>query len=111
MKFQYLEQKAKDQYIKTIVSDDAPSITAADNEEQRQENEKKKQELKEVKEALAEMHSNTRSLAPLVEQGGFFLPPHTLDVLTTASITQTTSKQKHSRTKPSPSHGRSSTHD
>ncbi|KAJ3558282.1 hypothetical protein NM688_g1016 [Phlebia brevispora] len=68
LKFQYLEQKAKDQYIKIIVSDEAPSITAADNERQRQENEMKKQELKEAKQALAEMHSNIRTLSPLVEQ-------------------------------------------
>ncbi|PSR70751.1 hypothetical protein PHLCEN_2v13371 [Hermanssonia centrifuga] len=68
LKYQYLEQKAKDQYIKIIVSDDAPSITAADNELQRQQNELKKQDLKEEKQALAEMHSNIRTLAPLVEQ-------------------------------------------
>ena len=72
LKFQYLEQKAKDQYIKVIVSDDAPSISAADNQAQRAENEAKKQELKEAKLALAEMHSNIRTLSPLVEQGMYY---------------------------------------
>lgn len=73
LKFQYLEQKAKDSYIKIIVNDDAPAIYAADNETQREANERKKQELKEKKLRLAEMHSNIRTLAPLVEQGKFLL--------------------------------------
>ncbi|KAF7798486.1 hypothetical protein EIP86_009707 [Pleurotus ostreatoroseus] len=68
LKFQYLEQKAKDQYIKIIVSDEAPSITAADNEKQRVANEAKKAELKEAKQTLAEMYGNIRTLAPLIEQ-------------------------------------------
>ena len=49
LKFQYLEQKANDSYIKIIVNDDAPAIYAADNEVQREMNERKKQELKEKK--------------------------------------------------------------
>lgn len=64
-----MEQKAKDQYIKIIVNDDAPSITAADNEAQRVANDTKKGTLKERKLRLAEMYSNIRTLAPLVEQG------------------------------------------
>ncbi|KAI0087446.1 hypothetical protein BDY19DRAFT_955811 [Irpex rosettiformis] len=68
LKFQYLEQKAKDQYIKIIVSDDAPSITAADNKEIQYANETKKRELKERKVKLAEVKDNIRALAPLVEQ-------------------------------------------
>ncbi|KAI0761106.1 hypothetical protein BC629DRAFT_1546313 [Irpex lacteus] len=68
LKFQYLEQKAKDQYIKIIVSDDAPSITAADNQELQDINEAKKRKLKEQKAKLAEVQDNIRALAPLVEQ-------------------------------------------
>ncbi|KAI0697017.1 hypothetical protein BC835DRAFT_802879 [Cytidiella melzeri] len=68
LKFQYLEQKAKDQYIKIIVSDDAPSITAADNKELQETNEAKKRNLKEQKAKLAEVQNNIRTLAPLVEQ-------------------------------------------
>ena len=69
LKFQYLEQKAKDQYIKIIVSDDAPSITAADNKVLQEANEAKKQKLKEQKLGLSEVQNNIRTLAPLVEQG------------------------------------------
>ena len=74
MKFQYLEQKAKDQYIKIIVSDDAPSITAADNKALQDANEARKRELREQKAKLAEVQDNIRALAPLVEQGA----PHGL---------------------------------
>lgn len=69
LKFQYLEQKAKDQYIKIIVSDDAPSITAADNKTLQETNETKKRQLKEKKLRLAELQNNIRTLAPMVEQG------------------------------------------
>lgn len=67
----YLEQKTKDQYIKTILSDDAPSINAEDNEILRQANEKKKEVLKSAKLKLAEKDSDIRTLAPLVEQGKY----------------------------------------
>lgn len=78
LKFQYLEQNAKDKYIKTIVSDidDAPLITAATNEELRQGNALKKEKLKEAKGKLAQKQEDTRTLAPLVEQG--VLANHTL---------------------------------
>ncbi|CDO73345.1 hypothetical protein BN946_scf185008.g108 [Trametes cinnabarina] len=69
LKFQYLEQKAKDQYVKTIVSDEAPSINAEDNELLRIENERKKEILSAAKARLAEKYSDVRTLAPLVEQG------------------------------------------
>lgn len=69
LKFQYLEQNAKDKYVKTIVSDDAPLITAASNEEIRQRNEEKKRNLKEIKVKLAEKQEDVRTLAPLVEEG------------------------------------------
>ncbi|KAL4064871.1 hypothetical protein V8B97DRAFT_2025896 [Scleroderma yunnanense] len=68
LKFQYLEQNAKDKYVKTIVSDDAPLITAASNEDIRLRNEEKKRRLKETKVKLAEKQEDVRTLAPLVEQ-------------------------------------------
>ncbi|RPD64118.1 hypothetical protein L227DRAFT_571695 [Lentinus tigrinus ALCF2SS1-6] len=68
LKFQYLEQKAKDQYVKTIVSDEAPNINADDNELLRIDNEKKKEILSAAKARLAEKYSDVRTLAPLVEQ-------------------------------------------
>lgn len=71
MKFQYLEQNAKDKYVKSIVSDidDAPIVTAEENKELSTINEEKKEKLKVSKEGLADMQNNIRLLAPLVEQG------------------------------------------
>lgn len=69
MKFQYLEQNAKDKYVKTIISDDAPLITAASNEEISSKNAAKKCMLKEMKEKYAEKQQDVRTLAPLVEEG------------------------------------------
>ncbi|KZT64376.1 hypothetical protein DAEQUDRAFT_732683 [Daedalea quercina L-15889] len=68
LKMQYLEQKAKDQYIKTIVSDDAPNINAEDNERLAVANEQKKEGLRIAKAQLAEKDGDIRTLAPLVEQ-------------------------------------------
>ncbi|GBE86661.1 hypothetical protein SCP_0905410 [Sparassis crispa] len=68
LKIQYLEQKAKDQYIKTIVSPDAPNIDANDNEKLRVVNEAKKEALKAAKAHLAEKDGDIRKFAPLVEQ-------------------------------------------
>ncbi|KIK21320.1 hypothetical protein PISMIDRAFT_681553 [Pisolithus microcarpus 441] len=68
LKFQYLEQNAKDKYVKTIVSDDAPLITAASNEQIRLRNEEKKRNLKEEKLKLLEKQQDVRTLAPLVEE-------------------------------------------
>jgi hypothetical protein len=82
LKFQYLEQKAKDQYIKIIVSDDAPSITASDNKELQALNESKKSLLKEKKTRLAEVQDNIRTLAPLVEQGTFEICIESMPLLT-----------------------------
>ena len=64
-----MEHKAKNQYIKIIVSDDAPDIKAADNEQLRQVNEKKKEALKGAKSKLTETQENVQKLAPLVEEG------------------------------------------
>ncbi|KAH7886965.1 hypothetical protein F5I97DRAFT_1871767 [Phlebopus sp. FC_14] len=68
LKFQYVEQYAKDKYVKTIVSDDAPLIMASSNEELRLRNEEKKRILKESKVRLAEKQQDVRTLAPLVEE-------------------------------------------
>ncbi|TFK37978.1 hypothetical protein BDQ12DRAFT_698888 [Crucibulum laeve] len=70
LKFQYLEQNAKDKYVKSIVSDidDAPIVTAEDNKELVAVNEDKKARLKVAKDALAEVQGNIRTLAPLVEE-------------------------------------------
>lgn len=70
LKFQYLEQNAKDRYVKSIVSDidDAPIVTAEDVKELNASNEEKKAKLKEAKTALAEMHHNIRTLTPLVQE-------------------------------------------
>ena len=71
LKFQYLEQNAKDKYVKSIVSDidDAPIVTAADNEQLAQINKEKKAKLKAAKDHLAEVQTNIRTLAPMVEEG------------------------------------------
>jgi len=71
LKFQYLEQNAKDKYVKSIVSDidDAPLFTDEDNKQLAFDNQQKKERLKTAKNQLHEVHSNIRTLAPLVEQG------------------------------------------
>lgn len=76
LKFQYLEQNAKDKYVKSIVSDidDAPIVTAEDNKELAAVNEEKKAKLKLAKQGLAEVQQNIRTLAPMVEQGCTFIP-------------------------------------
>ncbi|KAF8887570.1 hypothetical protein BD779DRAFT_503691 [Infundibulicybe gibba] len=70
LKFQYLELNAKDRYVKSIVSDidDAPIVTADDNQELMAINEEKKNKLKVSKAGLAEVQKNIRALAPMVEQ-------------------------------------------
>ncbi|KAF9448140.1 hypothetical protein P691DRAFT_670074 [Macrolepiota fuliginosa MF-IS2] len=69
LKFQYLEQNAKDRYVKSIVSDidDAPIVTAEDVKDLSATNEEKKAKLKAAKNALAEMDHNIRTLTPLVQ--------------------------------------------
>ncbi|KAF8333307.1 hypothetical protein F5887DRAFT_1140182 [Amanita rubescens] len=70
LKFQHLEQNAKDKYVKTIVSDidDAPMVTDDDNHELQAKNEEKKARLREAKTRLSETHGNIKTLAPLVEE-------------------------------------------
>ncbi|KJA21425.1 hypothetical protein HYPSUDRAFT_55513 [Hypholoma sublateritium FD-334 SS-4] len=70
LKFQYLEQNAKDKYVKSIVSDidDAPIVTAEENKVLARTNEDKKEKLKIAKGRLNEVQSNIRLLGPMVEQ-------------------------------------------
>jgi hypothetical protein len=60
---------AKDKYVKTIVNDEAPMITADTNADLQAANSVKKEKLKSAKTRLAERHSEIRNLAPLVEHG------------------------------------------
>ncbi|KAG1904145.1 uncharacterized protein F5891DRAFT_1184318 [Suillus fuscotomentosus] len=69
LKFLCLEQNAKDKYVKTIVSDDAPLVTPALNEELRVRNEGKKAALREHKAKLAERRDDLRALSGFVEEG------------------------------------------
>ena len=68
LKFQYLEQNAKDKYIKTIVDDEAPLITLEDNESLRESNENRKAQLKAAKERLASRHIDVKNLANELEE-------------------------------------------
>ncbi|KAI0266562.1 hypothetical protein BC834DRAFT_875183 [Gloeopeniophorella convolvens] len=67
LKFQYLENNAKDKYVKTIVNDEAPMVTGDTNAELQAANVIKKDKLKAAKSKLAEKHGDIRNLAPLVE--------------------------------------------
>jgi len=69
LKFQYLEHNAKDKYVKTIVNDDAPMITADNNAALQAANLVKKDNLKAAKSRLAQKHADIRDLAPHVERG------------------------------------------
>jgi len=69
LKFQYLENNAKDKYVKTIVNDEAPMVTVDTNVDLQAANSIKKDKLKSAKTRLAERHSDIRNLAPLVEHG------------------------------------------
>lgn len=69
LKFQYLEQSAKKKYLVTIMSDEAPFITSADNDAVKAVNDEKKNGLREAKERLKEKYEDIQALAPMVEQG------------------------------------------
>ena len=69
LKFQYLESNAKDKYVKTIVNDEAPMITADTNSALQAANLVKKDNLKAAKSRLAQRHTDIRDLAPRVERG------------------------------------------
>ena len=72
LKFQYLENNAKDKYVKTIVNDEAPMITADTNANLQAANLVKKANLKAAKSSLAQRHTDIRNLAPCVERGEEF---------------------------------------
>lgn len=57
------------------MNDEAPLITADDNEELKARNDKKKETLKAAKARLAERHADVRNFAPLVEEGQSILLP------------------------------------
>ncbi|KAH8106541.1 hypothetical protein DFH11DRAFT_1236219 [Phellopilus nigrolimitatus] len=67
LKFNYLEQNAKDKYIKTIVDDDSEIITVDDNEALRRSNELKKARLKDAKDRLSVRNKEVEELAFDVE--------------------------------------------
>ncbi|KAH8825851.1 hypothetical protein DL96DRAFT_1530418 [Flagelloscypha sp. PMI_526] len=69
LKFQYIEQKAKNQFVRTIISDieDVPMITQEDNKSLEEVNSAKKEKLRAVKEQLAATRENIETMAPLVE--------------------------------------------
>ncbi|KAJ7087338.1 hypothetical protein B0H15DRAFT_950214 [Mycena belliarum] len=69
LKFRYLEQNAKSKYITAIVSDidDAAIVTAEDNKALAIVCEEKKERLRVAKAGLAEVRTNVRTLAPMVE--------------------------------------------
>jgi nucleotide-binding universal stress UspA family protein len=77
LKFRYLEQNAKGKYVTAIVSDidDAAIVTAEDNKALAALCDEKKEKLRVAKAGLAEVRSNVRALAPMVEQGGQLPPP------------------------------------
>ncbi|KAI9431011.1 hypothetical protein F5148DRAFT_177302 [Russula earlei] len=68
LKFQYLENNAKDKYVKTIVNDEAPMITADTNAVLQATNSVKKENLKAAKSRLSQRHGDIRNIAPLVEK-------------------------------------------
>lgn len=76
LKFQYLEQNAKDRYIKSIVSDidDASIVSDEDNRTLQAENAERKERLRLAKSKLGEVQNNIRTLAPLVEDGASQIP-------------------------------------
>ena len=66
LKFHYLEQNAKDRYIKYIVDDDSELVTMEQNEELRRKNEVEKGRLKETKERVAQRHKEIAEKAKVV---------------------------------------------
>ncbi|KAL0569000.1 hypothetical protein V5O48_012969 [Marasmius crinis-equi] len=70
LKFQFVEQNAKDKYVTRIVSDieDVPLVTDEDNKQLKLRNEGKKEVLKQAKQRLEDVQAKVRSLAPMVEE-------------------------------------------
>ncbi|GJJ14864.1 hypothetical protein Clacol_009132 [Clathrus columnatus] len=71
LKFHYIQQHAKDKYIKTIVSPDEPDVDADTNKQLEISNEEKKRLLKADKVRLAETYDKIRQRALEVEQGEY----------------------------------------
>ncbi|KAF8518366.1 hypothetical protein BU17DRAFT_48687 [Hysterangium stoloniferum] len=67
LKFHYIEQHAKDKYVKFIVSPDEPGIDAEINEQLKETNEDRKRLLKEAKVHLTETYEKIRNKASLVD--------------------------------------------
>ncbi|KAF8576409.1 hypothetical protein K439DRAFT_661952 [Ramaria rubella] len=68
LKFHYIEQHAKDKYVKFIVSPDEPGIDAENNEQFKEANVERKRLLKEDKVRLGETYGKIREKAILVDQ-------------------------------------------
>jgi len=68
LKLQYLENSAKDKYVKIIVNDEPPTITAESFAAVQAKNVVKKENLKAAKSRLAQRHQDIRDLAPHVEK-------------------------------------------
>ncbi|KLO09083.1 hypothetical protein SCHPADRAFT_879781 [Schizopora paradoxa] len=67
LKFNYLEQNAKDKYIKYIVDDDSSLVTKEENDSLRRSNEEKKARLKEAKDRLAQQYTSVAEQASVVQ--------------------------------------------
>ncbi|KAG7089506.1 hypothetical protein E1B28_011184 [Marasmius oreades] len=70
LKFQFVEQNAKDKYVKSIVSDidHAPLVTDEDNKQVKLRNDERKAALTQAKSRLGEVQNDVKTLAPLVEE-------------------------------------------
>ena len=68
LKTHYIEQTAKDKFVKTILDDDAPIVTLEDNIALKKSNEEKKARLKEAKLSLQECYDSLEQLIKEVSE-------------------------------------------
>ncbi|KAJ3989338.1 hypothetical protein F5890DRAFT_1591972 [Lentinula detonsa] len=70
LKQQYLEQNAKDKYVKLIVTDidDPPTVTDSDNKQLEKQNLEQKEKLKVAKEKLSIIEGDLRTVSSKVEE-------------------------------------------
>ncbi|KAJ4484572.1 hypothetical protein C8R41DRAFT_896468 [Lentinula lateritia] len=70
LKHQYLEQNAKDKYVKLIVTDidDPPTVTDGDNKQLEKQNMEQKEKLKVAKEKLSTIEEEFRVVSSKVEE-------------------------------------------
>ncbi|KAJ3721131.1 hypothetical protein EV361DRAFT_790249 [Lentinula raphanica] len=70
LKQQYLEQNAKDKYVKLIVTDidDPPTVTDNDNKQLEKQNMEQKEKLKVAKEKLSKIEGDFRTASTKVEE-------------------------------------------